>query len=578
MSVILGINAYHAGSSACIVVDGVPIFAVAEERLNRKKYYGGFPKMSIEACLEYTGLKLNEIDYVAIGRDSKSNIQQKLKYTLKNPSKLLNLAKIKSARSSLSDIKTMIGKEFSIESNKLKFQQINVEHHLAHIASAFFISDWDNSTGFSCDGSGDFVTSMVADCYDNKIDVKERIFVPNSLGSFYSMISEFIGYAKYGDEGKVMGLSALGDDTYVKQVEEMLVLNSKGIILNPDYFLPFGSNQGVKINENGSMEMTRHYSELMVNTFGKPREKDSAIKKRDKDLAFAVQVVFEKAYLHLLNLAHKHAPNDKIAMAGGCVLNSVANGMIFDKTPFDSTVIQPAAGDDGLSMGAALYTSNILLKEKNRFVMENSYFGPDYSNSIIKSELNRHGVSYKKLGRHDLLDYTSDEIVNGKVIGWFQGRMEWGPRALGNRSIICHPGLTNMKDILNARIKHRESFRPFAPAILVEYQNEVFEIDYPSPFMLHVYKIKPSWQKRLPAVNHLDNTGRLQTVSRFENKLYYDLISTFNKKTGIPIVLNTSFNENEPIVCNPSEAIDCFKRTKMDILVIGSYFCKKEIS
>ena len=575
MSVILGLNTFHAGSSACIVVDGIPLFAVAEERLNRKKYYAGFPALSIQACLDYTGIKLSDIDYVSIGRDSSSNLQEKIKYALKNPSKLLNLAKIKSARGSIDDIKSLMISEMNTSANNLKFKQINVEHHLAHIASAFFISEWDSSAGFSCDGSGDFVSSMMADCYPEKIDVKSRIFVPHSLGSFYSMVSEFIGYKKYGDEGKVMGLSALGEGTYVNQLNEIVLSDKSGFKLNPKYFLPFGSNQGVKINENGSMAMMRHYSDYMVDLFGKPRVTSEEITQRDKDLAFSVQNVFEKAYLNLLNILYDKVPKEKVSMAGGCVLNSVANGMIFDETPFKETCIQPAAGDDGLAMGSALYASNVILKEGNRYNLINSYLGPEYSDSVIKSALDRNGINYQELSKNDLLEKTSDEIVKGNVIGWFQGRMEWGPRALGNRSILCHPGLTNMKDILNSRIKHRESFRPFAPAVLKEYQNDIFEKDYPSPFMLHVYKIKKAWQKKLPAVNHLDNTGRLQTVSKHENPLYYDLISIFYKKTGIPILLNTSFNENEPIVCNPEEAIDCFKRTKMDTLVIGSYFCLK---
>lgn len=263
-------------------------------------------------------------------------------------------------------------------------------------------------------------------------------------------------------------------------------------------------------------------------------------------------------------------------MAGGCVLNSVANGKLLIETPFRETCIQPAAGDDGLSLGAALYVSNSILKEGVRWKMENAYLGDEYSDHYIRTELERYKLRYVELDRDELLDRTSDEIMNGNVIGWFQGRMEWGPRALGNRSILAHPGFPNMKEILNARIKHREAFRPFAPSVLVERQTEIFEQDHPSPFMLHVYKIRPEWRDRLSAVNHVDDTGRLQTVSRHENPLYYDLISRFGEKSGIPVILNTSFNENEPIVCQPFQAIECFMRTKMDVLVIGSFFCQKD--
>lgn len=262
-------------------------------------------------------------------------------------------------------------------------------------------------------------------------------------------------------------------------------------------------------------------------------------------------------------------------MAGGCVLNSVANGKLLLETPFRETCIQPAAGDDGLAIGAALYASNSILKESKRYVMKDAYLGNEFTDSIIKTELDRYNVSYRELSREDLLEATAEDIKEGNVVGWFQGRMEWGPRALGNRSILAHPGFPNMKDILNARIKHRESFRPFAPSVLQERQSELFEHDHPSPFMLHVYKIRPEWRDRLSAVNHVDDTGRLQTVARDENRLYYDLITKFESKTGIPVILNTSFNENEPIVCEPFQAIECFQRTKMDTLVIGSFFCKK---
>jgi carbamoyltransferase len=266
---------------------------------------------------------------------------------------------------------------------------------------------------------------------------------------------------------------------------------------------------------------------------------------------------------------------DELAMAGGCALNSVANGKLFDRTPFRQTYIQPAAGDEGLAIGAALHTYHSVLKQSRRYELKNSYLGPEFSDSRIQVALQSAGLQYRKLSRAVLLDETAEQVAAGNVVGWFQGRMEWGPRALGNRSIVAHPGLPNMKDILNARIKHREWFRPFAPSILAEYQQEYFEHTHPSPFMLHVYKIRPEKRKELCAVNHIDDTGRLQTVTREENPLYYDLISAFHRKTGIPVILNTSFNENEPIVCTPEEAIDCFQRTKMDVLAIGSFFVVK---
>jgi carbamoyltransferase len=575
MSVILGINTFHAGSSAAIVVDGVPVVALPEERLNRVKYYAGFPKLSIAKCLEIAGLKFSDIDAVAVGRDSSANLHKKLEFALRHPTKLLNLARMRGKSKTFDDLKTMIASECDIDPATLKFKSHNVEHHLAHTASAYFISEWDKCAGITVDGSGDFVSCMLTECEGSEIRSLKKIFVPHSLGTLYTAVCQFIGYPKYGDEGKVMGLAPLGTDKYHDFFANMLRKTSDGFELNPDYFLPFGENQGMEINDEGEMLVHRLYSDLFIKELGEPREKYGEITQRDEDVAFSLQHVFERYYMHMLMALHKLVPSERVAMAGGCALNSVANGKLLIETPFRETCIQPAAGDDGLALGAALYVSNSILKEGKRWVMKNAYLGNEFSDDVIESELQRYKISYRKLDREALLETTSEEIKNGNVIGWFQGRMEWGPRALGNRSIIAHPGFPNMKDILNARIKHREWFRPFAPSVLQERQSELFEQNHPSPFMLHVYKIRPEWRERLSAVNHVDDTGRLQTVARDENPLYYDLIKKFESKTGIPVILNTSFNENEPIVCQPYEAIECFLRTKMDVLVIGSFFCKK---
>lgn len=576
MSVILGINTFHAGSSAAVIIDGVPVVALAEERLNRVKYYAGFPKLSINKCLEIANLKFSDIDAVAVGRDSSANLHKKLEFALKHPAKLLNLARMRGKSKTFDDLKSLIITQCETGAEKLKFRTYNVEHHLAHTASAYLISEWEKCAGITIDGSGDFVSCLLTECVGDEIRPLKKIFVPHSLGTLYTAVCQFIGYGKYGDEGKVMGLAPLGEDRYHDFFEKMLKPAENGFELNPAYFLPFGANQGMEINDAGEMIVHRLYSDLFVKELGEPRERHGEITKRDSDVAFGLQRVFEKYYMHLLNSLHKLVPDEKISMAGGCALNSVANGKMLLETPFRKTCIQPAAGDDGLAIGAALYVSNSILKENRRWVMKNSYLGDEFSDSFVKTELDRYKLSYRELGREELLDATTDEIKDGNVIGWFQGKMEWGPRALGNRSILAHPGFPNMKDILNARIKHREAFRPFAPSVLRERQSELFEQDHPSPFMLHVYKIRAEWRERLSAVNHVDDTGRLQTVARDENPLYYDLIKSFEAKTGIPVILNTSFNENEPIVCQPFEAIECFMRTKMDVLVIGSFFCQKE--
>ena len=576
MATILGINTHHAGSSAALVVDGVPVVALAEERLNRVKYYAGFPALSIRKCLEIAGISFGEIDCVAVGRDSAANRAKKVEYVLKNPGKLLNLLKIRGQRGALDDVKALIASECEVDPAELRFRVFDVEHHLAHIASAYFISPWDRCAGFSMDGSGDFVTCMLAACEGRRIEIKKRVYVPDSMGSFYTMICEFIGFRYYGDEGKVMGLAPYGDDSYRDRFEDMLRLPAGSFELNPRYFETFGSNQGISIDERGQMKISRHYSDHMVELFGEPREPGTdEIGRRERNLAFGMQRRFEQGFMHMLNTLHELVPDERVAMAGGSVLNSVANGKLFDQTPFRQTAIQPAAGDEGLALGAALYVSQAELGEEQRYVMVDAYLGPGYDEQEIRSALDASGVVYERLEREPLLERTAEAIAAGDVVGWFQGRMEWGPRALGNRSILAHPGLPDMKDVLNARIKRRESFRPFAPSVLADRQHEIFEHDHPSPFMLHVYKIRPEWRPKLVAVNHVDDTGRLQSVAREENALYYDLIRAFERRTGLPVVLNTSFNENEPIVCTPEEAIDCFRRTRMDVLAIGDFFCRK---
>jgi carbamoyltransferase len=389
------------------------------------------------------------------------------------------------------------------------------------------------------------------------------------------MICDFIGYKKYGDEGKVMGLAPYGKDTYLDEVRKIIPLSDNAFHLDTSYFKPLGSSQGMQVLPDGSVRLARHFSDKMEKIFGPSRDPQAEITQREMDLAYAMQYRFEEVFFHLANELHKRVPDENLAMAGGCALNSVANGKLFCRTPFRRTWIQPAAGDEGLAIGAALHVYHSTLQQPRREQMNHAYLGPEFSEAQIDSALRSARLKYRRLDREPLLDAVSGEMAQGNVIGWFQGRMEWGPRALGNRSIVAHPGLPDMKDVLNARIKHREWFRPFAPAILAEAQNEYFEHDHPSPYMLHVYKIRPEKRKLLCAVNHVDNTGRLQTVTHEENPLYYDLIKGFEKKTGIPVILNTSFNENEPIVCTPREAIDCFQRTKMDALAIGPFLARK---
>jgi len=572
---ILGLNMFHADASAAIIVDGDVKFAIAEERLNRHKHFGGFPALAVKACLDAVGARISDVEHVAVGQDSHANLAKKVQYALANPAKSLNFIRLRERKHAMRDVRLLLAKALDVSSSQLQFQEHYLEHHIAHIASAYYCSPWDKAAGFSYDGSGDFVSTMMARCQGSEIEVLDRVFLPHSLGSVYTMICEFIGYTKYGDEGKVMGLAPYGRDTYCKQISKIVVPRDGKFQLDLNYFQLLGSNPGMQVLPDGTVRLARHFSNRMEKQFGKPREPYTEIAQRDMDLAYALQHQFEEIFFHLLNTLHERMPVDELAMAGGCALNSVANGKLFEKAPFRQTYIQPAAGDEGLAIGAALHTYHSVLKQPRRTQLQNASLGPEFSDSRIESALRSAGLESQKVDRTTLIDSVAEQVAAGKVVGWFQGRMEWGPRALGNRSIVAHPGLPHMKDVLNARIKHREWFRPFAPSIMAHHQPEYFEHDHPSPFMLHVYKIRPEKRKALCAVNHVDDTGRLQSVTREENPLYYDLISAFHRKTGIPVILNTSFNENEPIVCTPEEAIDCFQRTRMDALAIGSFVVTK---
>src|ERR1039458_5327565 len=490
---ILGLNMFHADASAAIVVDGEVKFAIAEERLNRHKHFAGFPALAIKACLDAVGAKISDVEHVSVGQDSDAHLakkvryalanpakilnlirfrprqqgmraaaahlRKKVRYALANPAKILNLIRLRQRKEGMRDVRSLLSKALDVDSAQLRFQEHHLEHHIAHIASAYYCSPWEKAAGFSYDGSGDFVSTMMALCEGNEIEVLDRVFLPHSLGSVYTMICEFIGYSKYGDEGKVMGLAPYGKDTYCDEINKIVAAKNGGFQLDLSYFKALGSNQGMQVLEDGTVKLARHFSDRMEKLFGEPRAPHSEIKQRDMDLAFALQHRFEEIFFHLLNQLHRRVPCEDLAMAGGCALNSVANGKVFDVTPFRRTYIQPAAGDEGLAIGAALHTYHSVLKQPRRHELKNSYLGPEFSDSRIESALQSAGSKYRKLERTALLDATAEQIAAGNVIGWFQGRMEWGPRALGNRSIVAHPGLPNMKDVLNARIKHREWFR-----------------------------------------------------------------------------------------------------------------------
>ena len=576
---ILGINAYHGDSSACIIKDGQLIAAVEEERFTRIKHWAGFPKRAIQYCLDEADISINKIQHIAVNRNPNANIINKMKFVaFQRPS--VNIIKDRMKNSlKIGNIRDIFLKEF----NKLLKAKIHyVEHHIAHLASSFMVSPFNSAAVVSVDGFGDFVGCMWGTGEKNKLKIKDKIYFPHSLGLLYLAITQYLGFPKYGDEYKVMGLAAYGKPTEIDKLRKIVKLLPNGRFeLDLNYFIHH--SEGVTMTWDGAPEMGSVFSKNLENLLGVCRKQDETLSSNHENIAASLQYVYEEAFFHILNHVYKKTNNSILCLAGGCAMNSVANGKIFDNTPFKEVYIQSAAGDAGGALGAAYYVWNHKLKNKRNFVMEKSYWGPEYSNDEIakkldlyKEQLNQLNCNIIKIDNNsELCKKTASEIVQGKVIGWFQGRMEWGARALGNRSILADPSNHNMKDILNARIKKREPFRPFAPSILLEYVSEYFEKDYPDPFMIKVYPIKEDKRNKIVAVTHVDGTGRLQTVNKNDNPLYWQLIMELNEITGIPVILNTSFNENEPIVCKPSEALDCFIRTKMDVLVIGNYFISK---
>jgi len=575
---ILGINAFHPDSSAVILKDGKLIAAVEEERLNREKHYSGFPVESIKFCLHSANISIESLDYIAINQDINSNIVRKILafilYFTKF-SQLFNKFKIKNNKKK--SIKVLL--ENAFPGKFFDGEICYVEHHVSHLASAFLVSPFEEASIVSVDGFGDFASTAIGKGNNCSIDVNSKIYFPHSLGIFYQAITQFLGFKNFGDEYKVMGLAPYGKPIYLNELKKLLVINKNGgFKLNLQYF----THQFFKydINNIGNKNDDNVlYSNKLIRLLGEPRKKEEEILQKHMDIAHSVQALYEEAFFNLLNFVYTKHGLDNITLAGGCAANSVANGKILNKTRFKKVYVQSAAGDAGGALGAAFYLWCSKYKSRN-FIMNHSKWGPEYDNIYIKKLLLSKQSTFDQelinlkfvIDLEELCEITAKSIADGCIIGWFQGRMEWGPRALGSRSILADPRNPNIKEILNNKIKRRESFRPFAPSILRDFVNEWFEEEDDVPFMMQVFKIKENKRLLIPAVTHIDGTGRLQTVTKITDPLYYCLISKFKDITDIPMLVNTSFNENEPVVCSPEQALDCFLRTKMDVLVIGNWF------
>jgi len=572
---ILGINAYHGDAAAAIVKDGQLIAAVEEERFNRKKHCAGFPALAIRYCLEAAGISLDQVDHIGISRDPSAHLHKKIVFSL---SKLANLSGLIAARlanaAKIRDLRQELVRVLGVAASE-KAQFHNVEHHKAHMASSFFVSPFECAAILSIDGFGDFISTMWGVGRGNRIDVLGQVEYPHSAGAVYTATSQYLGFTKYGDEGKVMGLAPYGQPRYLAEFRDIIRTdNGAGFKLNLDYFLHH--SEGVDMTwDEGAPTIGRMFSDRFIDTFGPARSAGAPLSTKQEDIAASLQARLEEVGFHILNQLYEKTKLDKLCLAGGVALNSVMNGKIPLQTPFKNVFIQPAAGDSGTAIGVCYYIHNMILRQPRSFVMQHAYTGPEFSDGQIEQVLGQSSLAYRNLNNLELTEIAAQAIADGKIVGWFQGRMEFGPRALGNRSIVVDPRRSEMKDILNARIKKREPFRPFAPSILEERVSEYFEQTHPSPTMLMVYQVKKDKQSVIPAVTHVDGSGRLQTVSRETNPRYYQLIRDFEKLTNVPVVLNTSFNEDEPIVCTPEEAVNCFQRTRMDVLFLGNYMVQR---
>ena len=578
LTTILGLNAYHGDAAAAIVVDGELVAAAEEERFTRVKHVAGFPALAAAWCLDEAGVRPDELDHIAVSRDPRANIGHDLFRTVRHGASARYLKASLDKAAKVRDVKAALAGVLDLDEDALRAQVHDVEHHQAHIASAFFVSPFEEAAILSVDAFGDFASTITAVGHGNSYDVLDRVLFPHSLGIFYAALTQWLGFEQYGDEGKVMGLASYGDPApNMRAMRDVLLTHGELFVLELDYFTH--DKEGVDMTwDAGSPHIGRIFSDKLVETFGPPREPEGEVTKHYTDVAASLQLRLEEVYLHVVERLQVRTGLPSLCLAGGVALNAVANGRIRPETGFDELFIQPATSDAGSAVGAAYYVWNQELHHPRSFAMRHAYTGPEYGDDDFSAAIRDAELEATRLDDDSLFPAVAERIAAGDVVGWFQGRMEFGPRALGHRSIVADPRSRDMKEILNARIKHREPFRPFGASILMEATGEWFEQHYPSPFMLLVYKTRADKRKLIPAVNHVDDTGRVQTVERDVDPRYYRLIEEFGRQTGVPILLNTSFNENEPIVMTPAEALDTFQKTHIDLLVLGNYVLRGDTS
>lgn len=578
--IILGINAYHANASAAILVDGRLVGAVEEERLNRVKYAAGLPTRAIEWCLDTAGVKVTDVDHIAVPRDPWARIGTKLQFAVRMPRFALDRIRVMRR---FSGIREELARAFEVDPQAIRATFHRIEHHTSHMASAYFVSPFESAAVLSADGLGDFASAMWAVGEGRQMRALGEVTFPHSLGMFYTALTQYLGFWKFGDEYKVMGLAAYGQPEFVDEFRPIVRVSSgMHFRLGLEYFSH--QTEGPEMSwrdADRTPVLGRLFSSYLEKRLGPARRETEPLDQRHCNIARSMQDALEEVMVSLWKTLAGATRQTALCLAGGVAFNCVANARIFSSTPFERVFVQPAAGDAGLSIGAAFEVWHGVLGKPRGFVMDHAYWGPSYTSAQIRTALDRFGISADEacvgeFEEEDLVDAAAKAVAAGKIVGWYQGAAEWGPRALGNRSILADPRRAEMKDILNRRIKHREAFRPFAPSILEEETGNYFEQTHPSPFMTFAYPVRPEKRSRIPAPTHVDGTARLQTVSRAANPLYWKLIRKFGELTGVPVVLNTSFNDNEPIVCTPQEALDCFRRTQMDVLVLGNVLLEKK--
>jgi carbamoyltransferase len=559
---ILGISCFYHDSAACIVKDGIVAAAASEERFNRKKSSPVFPLNAINFCVQSANLSVADIDYIGFYEKPYLKFYRVLLSHLKAyPFSFRNF--LETMPSWLDERLAMplaLKKELGYDG-----QVLFIKHHLSHAASAFLVSPFDKAAIMTADGLGEWAAMSLGAGSGRDIKIMQEVLYPNSLGLVYTAVTTYLGFEALTGEGKVMGLAAYGEPRYLDKFKAMIIVKPDGSFMVDESF--FGFNRG-----------SRMYSRKFIKTLGAPRRPQDKIEQRHCDIAASLQKFTEDTLILIANNLYAKTGLDRLCLAGGVFLNCVANSRILESTPFKEVFVQPAAGDSGGALGTAAYIYHSILKNERNYIMNDAYLGPAYTGREMKRALVNAGADFKEFTTRELPGYIARRISEGKIVGWFQGRMEFGPRALGNRSILADPRNPQMKGLLNSKVKKRESFRPYAPAVLEERAGDFFEGKQFSPFMVLANRVKDDKTAVIPAVTHADRTARVQVINRDINPGLWQLVKEFDYLTGVPILINTSFNlKGEPIVCSPEDAISCFKRSLMDCLVLGNYVAEKQV-